>query len=211
MTVVDAMADDAVFTQEDLPRLRYGSGRYELLGGALVVTHGEFSSDSLADLPDDGFRHELITGTLIVTPAPGFRHQQVSLGLASLLRTHVPAEMVVLQAPFDVRLDAETTVQPDVLVARRGDVTARNLPVPPLLAVEILSRATRHLDLGSKKDLYGDAGCLHYWVIDPHALRLTAWDLWDGNYVEVADISGKETWTAESPFPVTITPADLVR
>jgi Uma2 family endonuclease len=205
------MAAEAVFTQEDLPRLRYGPGRYELLGGALVVTHGEFNSDSLAELPDDGFRHEVITGTLIVTPAPGFRHQRISLGFASLLDSHTPAGLVVLQAPFDVRLDAETTVQPDVLVARRDDVTDRNLPVPPLLAIEVLSRATRHLDLGTKKQLYADSGCQHYWVIDPHALQLTAWELRNGEYAEVADIAGAESWTAESPFAVTITPADLLR
>jgi hypothetical protein len=39
----------------------------------------------LATMPDDGHRYELIDGALIVTPAPGFRHQLVHSALMELL------------------------------------------------------------------------------------------------------------------------------
>jgi hypothetical protein len=46
-------------------------------------------------------------------------------------------------------------------------------------------------------------------VVDPDDLRLTAWELSGGRYVEVADLAGTELWTAERPFPVSVAPDAL--
>ena len=61
-------------------------------------------------------------------------------------------------APFDVALDDDTVLIPDVLVARREDLTHRNLPAAPVLAVEVLSPSTRRFDLQLKRDRYEEAG-----------------------------------------------------
>lgn len=45
-----------------------------------------------------------------------------------------PAELFVLIAPFAVRTDVSNEVQPDVLVARRTELTDKNLPAAPVLA-----------------------------------------------------------------------------
>jgi hypothetical protein len=49
-----------------------------------------------------------------------------------------------------------------------------------------------------------------YWVVDPVELRLIAWEIKDGVYVEVADVAGDEEWTASSPYAVTIVPGQLI-
>jgi Uma2 family endonuclease len=98
---------------------------------------------TVADLdamPDDGHRYELIDGALIVTPAPVVRHQRVSMALTRVLLGNLPDDLELLAAPTDVKLADDTAVQPDLLVARTSDLTETNLPGPPLLAVEILSR-----------------------------------------------------------------------
>jgi hypothetical protein len=100
----------------------------------------------LEKMPDDGHRYELIDGALIVTPAPATQHQSVVLELAVLLREHCADNLKVLIAPFDVALSEDTVIQPDVLVARRGDLTERDLPARPELAVEVLSPSTRRID-----------------------------------------------------------------
>ncbi len=170
---------------------------------------GPLTRADLDAMPDDGYRRELIDGVLVMTPAPSFRHQDVVLELAILLRAACPPDLKVMVAPFDVALGDDTVMQPDVLVARRADFTSRDLPVAPLLAVEILSPSTRRFDLMTKRSRYEAAGTASFWVVDPDELTLTAWDLVDGGYAEVAQVSGEEAYAATHPFPVTVTPALL--
>jgi Uma2 family endonuclease len=75
-----------------------------------------------------------------------------------------------------VRLADDTVLQPDLLVTRRSDTTERNLPVAPLLAIEVLSPSTRLIDLNLKR----------------------------------ACLEGAETWTADAPFDVALSPDSLV-
>ena len=170
----------------------------------------EFSRSDLDRMPDDGHRYELIDGCLVVTPAPKPSHQRAAFRLAKLLDDACPPELEVLMAPLDVVLDASTVLQPDVLVARRDDFTERDLPTAPLLAVEVLSPSTRLVDLNLKRARYEAADCPSYWVVDPDVPSLTAWDLVEDAYVEVAAVVGVETFEARLPFPVTVIPSDLV-
>src|SRR5215468_5919049 len=80
---------------------------------------------------------ELLDGTVLVTPTPGFSHQDAVLSLALTLRQACPAGLRVLVAPFAVRLAAQTELRPDLLVARYVDLTSDRLTEPPLLAVEV--------------------------------------------------------------------------
>lgn len=165
----------------------------------------------LEALPDDGHRYELVDGSLIVTPSPVPRHQRLVVGLIMQLKLQCPEGFSLLVAPLDVVLSTHTVLQPDVLVARETDLTEANLPTAPVLAVEVLSPSTRHIDLGLKRAVYAEAGCPSYWVVDPDGPRLTAWELADGRYVEVANVSGDESFQATNPFPVRIVPSDLLR
>jgi len=163
----------------------------------------------LASMPDDGHRYELIDGVLVVTPAPGFRHQVVLAELNDRLRQGCPEGLTVLFAPFAVALSEDTELQPDLIVAATADFTSRELPQAPLLAVEILSPSTRRIDLTLKRDRLEAAGCEAYWCIDPDQLTLTAWHLEHGRFIEVAHVSGDETFETELPFPISIRPAEL--
>lgn len=169
-----------------------------------------FTRADLESMPDDGRRYELVDGCLLVTPAPGHLHQRAVGELFVLLRAAAPQDVEVLTGPFAVVPADDTELQPDVLVGRRAGFTAKDLPEAPLLAVEILSRSTRSFDLGAKRERYERAGTLAYWVFDPEAVRLRAWDLRAGAYVEVADVSGDEAYAATVPFAVTVIPAALV-
>ena len=132
-----------------------------------------FTEKDLADRPDDGHRYELIEGSLVVTPAPNFRHQTCVLKLGMLLYSARPSDHRVAIAPFEVRLSASTVVQPDLLVTRTSDLAEARVEGAPLLAVEILSGSTRLTDLGTKRLVFEEAGVPAYWLVDPDGPGLT--------------------------------------
>lgn len=166
--------------------------------------------DDLDAMPDDGHRYELVDGVLIVSPAPRRVHQRASLRLTVLLDAAVPPDLEPLAAPFDVALSDDTVMQPDLVVGRNADFTERDLPVAPVLAVEVLSPSTRGIDLLLKKDRLERAGCAHYWVVDPEEPSITAWALTEGAYRQVARAVGDEAFEVAEPFDVRVVPAELV-
>jgi Uma2 family endonuclease len=181
--------------------------------GSFSFPHGRpFTVHDLEAFPDDGNRYELIDGMLLVSPAPGFRHQKVALQLAIRLDAACPPDMDVLVAPFAVQPSETTELQPDVLVARTEDFTTKNLPVAPLLAVEVLSPSSVVTDLNNKKSVYQRMGVPSYWVIDPLDLVLTVFEL-DGNgfqYERIAEVKGDKAYEATQPFPVRIVLTELL-
>ncbi len=168
------------------------------------------TEDDLAKMPDDGHRYELVDGVLLVTPAPNAAHQTCVVSLTVLLRRSRTSDLAVFVAPFDVRLSRFTVVEPDVLVARRSDLTEARLEGPPVLAVEVLSPSTRAVDLAMKRLTYEAAGVPAYWLVDPVAPSLTVLHLEEGQYVEHAMVTGDEAYEAEFPFPVTVVPGALL-
>jgi Uma2 family endonuclease len=165
--------------------------------------------DDLEQMPDDGHRYELIDGSLVVTPAPSHLHQRVVGNLYLILRAGCPSDCEVFFAPFDVVLSQSTVLEPDLVVGRRRDFTARSLPAPPVLAVEVHSPSTQRIDLGTKRLALEAAGVPHYWLVDPHVPSLTVLELEGGTYREVASVSGDEAWETTRPFAARVVPARL--
>jgi Uma2 family endonuclease len=170
-----------------------------------------FTVHDLEGMPDDGRRYELIDGELLVSPAPGLRHQTISYQLHRLLDDACPGDMYVIAAPFAVQTDISNEVQPDVLVARFDDLTEKNLPTAPMLAVEVLSPNGRLIDLNLKRAAYERMGTPSYWVLDPSVPDLLVLELdIDGRYVVVARVAGDEPFEANRPFQVRVVPAELL-
>jgi len=163
-------------------------------------------------MADDGRRYELVDGALLVSPAPGWPHQEVAYTLYGLLRSACPRDLRVLGAPFAVRPDKFNEYQPDVLVARYGDLTLDDLPAPPVLAVEVVSPSSGIRDATLKKAVYARMGVPSYWLVDPDQDRpaLTVFELGGAEYRQVAHVVGGEPFEAQQPFPVQVVPADLV-
>jgi Uma2 family endonuclease len=172
---------------------------------------GPLTVQDLEGMPDDGRRYELIDGVLIVSPAPGRRHQKIAARLYGVLEAACPGRYDVLVAPFAVHHGDKIELQPDVLVGRDEDFTEKDLPAPPVLAVEVLSPSTAIYDWNLKKAIYERLGTASFWVIDPAEPALTVSELdVDGNYQQVAKAAGDEVFEAQRPFPVRIVPRELL-
>ncbi len=190
-------------------------GRVEV-GGTLVAvglashpTH-RFGLQDLLDLPDDGYRYEVIDGALVVNAAPSWRHQEVVARLLDLLRPVAPAGTLVLPSPA-WRIDEGQVPQPDVVVVASDCLGEHSVEGVPLLVVEVLSPGNRGADLVRKRALYADAGCPSYWIVDPAEPSVLVLALDGGLYAERARAVGDETVSLVEPVPVTMRPADLVR
>lgn len=178
------------------------------MGSVTALPRGQaFTRADLDAAPDDGRRREIVDGSLLVTPGPSRRHQRMVVALVMALETACPVDMEVLLAPFDVALAPGTVVQPDVLVGRKSELSERELAAAPLLAVEVLSPSTRHVDLALKKSLYEASGCGVFWVVDPDEPSITAWELHDGRYIRTAHAVGDRRFHATQPYDVTVTVA----
>jgi len=170
-----------------------------------------FTIEDLDRMPDDGHRYELLDGSLIVSPAPGLPHQRVAFVLTHVLELACPDGLVVFPN-VNVRLTARSALEPDAVVARPPDVSGARLLQTPLLVAEILSPDSALRDLNLKKAAYERFGVPSYWVIDPDLDRpsLTAFELADGVYAEVAHVTGDQVFTVQRPFAVEIIPSRLV-
>ena len=177
----------------------------------LRATEGRLTRADRDAVPENGLRHELLDGAIVMTPSPGVPHQRASTRLFLMLHAVVQEPFELFIAPFDVVLPTGDVLIPDLSIGRQSDLTDKDLTGVPVLVVEILSPSTRRRDLGDKLTAYRDAGVPHYWVVDPSVPRLIAHDLVDGGYAVVADVSGDKPWTAPAPVDVTVVPADLVR
>jgi Uma2 family endonuclease len=152
-----------------------------------------------------------LTGPDSWEAAPGPPHQRVVAVLVVLLELACPEELVVFPN-VGVRIGPRSALEPDVVVARAGDVRGARLARPPLLVAEILSPDSALRDLNLKKAAYERFGIPSYWVIDPDLDQptLQAFELGDGSYREAAQAAGDTPYRAEQPFPLEIVPAHLV-
>ncbi|WP_412061739.1 Uma2 family endonuclease [Rubrivirga sp. IMCC45206] len=128
------------------------------------------SFDAFMALPE-GTLAQYIDGTIHMSPAPRPQHQNVVLKLGAALQAYAAEHGgYAAIAPFDVYLESDRAVQPDVfyLAADRLDrISERGIEGAPTLVVEVLSPSTAYLDVLVKRRLYEEADVDEYWVIDP--------------------------------------------
>ncbi|ONH32961.1 hypothetical protein BL253_03770 [Pseudofrankia asymbiotica] len=187
-------------------------------GTLLLSRQGGFTVDDLDRIPGgDGNRYELIDGMLVVSPAPGMPHQVVVTRLATLLTALCPPDLFVFGSSPAVRKGRRGSLEPDVVVLRKADVTAafdRPHAWVPVLAVEVLSPSSRTMDRLVKRGIYARLGVPCYWIVGPStrtgpAVTVLRLDPANGEYLDEASVGPDGTVTTTVPFPVTLRVADL--
>jgi Uma2 family endonuclease len=138
-----------------------------------TTTGAPATEEDLLKAPRDGRKYELVDGAIRVSPAGG-RHGLVSLRLAARLLSFVEQERLgyVFDSSTGFRLPGGNVRCPDASFVRRGRFEGERIPkgfspVPPDLAVEIVSPEDSSRQLLDKVGEYLDAGVRLVWVIDP--------------------------------------------
>ena len=136
---------------------------------------------------DDDQRYEIIDGNLLLASAPDTWHQSWVGELHIILQNHVKSRKLgkVFVSPVDVILDAENTVQPDLVFiasANLGIIQHRGIFGTPDLLVELISPSSVRRDRHDKKELYARFGVKEYWIGDPANKALEILTLKAGRY-----------------------------
>jgi Uma2 family endonuclease len=139
------------------------------------------TAEQLLELPDDGYRHELVQGELQTMAPAGGQHGQIALTIGGLVWNHVRQHSLgrcyAAETGFVLRRDPDTVRAPDlafVASARlSGGPSSGFLDEVPDLVVEVVSPSDRASDVTEKALTWLDHGVRLVWVIDPRARLVT--------------------------------------
>jgi Uma2 family endonuclease len=146
----------------------------------MPLTSHRWTRDEVLALPDDGQRHELVDGELLMSPTPRPAHQVAVMTLTGIMASYVAVHHlgILCSVAADLDLRSGQVVQPDLFVA---SVDPSHPPANweewgvPILVVEVLSPATARFDRLTKRRLYQRSGVQTYWIVDLDARLVEVW------------------------------------
>jgi Uma2 family endonuclease len=122
-------------------------------------------------------RFELRAGTVVAMSPESAGHAERKAAVHAALRTALRDARLPCHALPDgmtVRIDHETAYEPDAPVYCGPKLASSAVEVEnPVIVVEVLSRATRSIDLSDKlADYFRLASIAHYLIVDPDRRRV---------------------------------------
>lgn len=146
----------------------------------------------------EGTACQIITGELVMSPAPIPLHQMVILELSIQMSLFVKKEQTgrVFVSPIDVRLNERSIFQPDILFISKEKaflIGERMIEGPPDLVVEVLSPSSAYHDLRTKFRAYQQAGVQEYWIADPERRSVEVFASREGKFQLHQEAEGEGT------------------
>jgi len=127
-------------------------------------------------------RYELIGGRIVMTPRAGYPHSKVIVELVAILHRYVKERGLgeVLESSAGYELPSGDTLAPDASFISNARLGAGPAPergkffgIVPDLAIEVLSDSTATRDRTEKKEIYALNGVDEYWIIDTDSHEVT--------------------------------------
>lgn len=159
------------------------------------LTHHDL--DALPE--EEGTRYELIDGKLHTWTFPSMAHQRVLTGLAGMIGMYLDAQQLgeIFGIGTKVVLEDVTCVGPDLIYiadAHLGGLEKDGFYGPPDLIVEVTSPEPS-VDRVVKHRKYAQKGVRNYWIIDPEARTLEAFELRKRSYKLVTTVKSNGTFS----------------
>ena len=170
----------------------------------MTTTTQPMTAEELLNMPDDGFRYELIRGELRKMVPAGYDHGRIAGRIAARLAVYVMdnglGEVCAAETGFKLESDPDHVRAPDAAFVRRErDAAAKGregfFPGAPDLAIEVISPSDRYTEVEEKVADWLTAGTLAVIVVDPrrrtvkvHRSLTDAVVLTEGDVLGVDDI-----------------------
>jgi Uma2 family endonuclease len=133
-------------------------------------------------LPEEGVKHQLIQGEIVLSPGPNRKHQKILVNLLFILSQHIRLNQLgeIDPAPFDLELDEHNVLQPDLVFFSKRTLhylADQGTREGAELVIEILSESTAGRDHHVKPSLYSGVGIYDRWIVDPDSKSLEVYHL----------------------------------
>src|SRR6266851_3686598 len=142
------------------------------------------TADDLLQMPDDGFRYELVRGELRKMSPAGQRHGRIAIRVSTSLDNHVTTNKLgavyAAETGFLISSDPDTVRAPDVAFVSQkrieevGDVEGY-WPGAPDLVVEVISPGDTYTEVEEKVLEWLDAGARMVVVVNPRKRAVTVY------------------------------------
>jgi Uma2 family endonuclease len=152
------------------------------------VAEDLISVEDFYELVPDGQKADLIDGVIYIASSDSRRANKLTGFVYILFEGFVETRDLggkVFFSRYACRISKYDAPEPDVGYVRPervGLMEEGGLRGAPDIAVEILSRESRHRDYDDKRRLYEAAGVGEYWIIDPIQQRVEFLVLEEGRY-----------------------------
>ena len=141
----------------------------------MATTARVMTAEELLEMPDDGFRYELVRGELVKMAAAKNYHGEIAGYVVGSLVHHVRrnrlGKVYTAEAGFILASDPAHVRIPDIGFVQRENIERIGRPdslwpEPPDLAIEVISPSDRYSDVQEKVSDYFEAGTLMVIVLD---------------------------------------------
>ena len=142
----------------------------------MVTTTRPMTAEELLDMPDDGFRYELIRGELRKMPPAGQFHGEyagsIFISMGSHVKTNRLGKVYIADTGFMLASDPDHVSAPDAAfvstdrLKQIGESSGFALGAPDL-AIEVISPNDRYTEVDQKVADWLDAGTLAVVVVNP--------------------------------------------
>ena len=164
---------------------------------------GTATLEDLLNMPEDGQKHELVDGEIVVTPT-GFRHSEVAGKILHIIATFLEKSPIgkVYTPDIGIWLPDGNLRSPDVTFVRNEKLPEGKSPdtfgeVVPDLAVEVLSPNDSLRQVAAKIGEFLDCGVPLVWLVDPSRETVTVYR----SLSDTIQLGREDTIEADSVLP----------
>lgn len=142
------------------------------------------TAEQLIQMPDDGFRYELIAGELRKMSPAGSEHGMLVINVTLPLSKHVAESKLGVvfgaETGFVLAENPDTVRAPDVAFVRSDRIPDDGVPASfwpgaPDLAVEVISPSDRVNDVDEQVQSWLAAGTRAVWLVNPGSRSVTVY------------------------------------
>src|SRR3712207_3973057 len=150
----------------------------------MAVVHQGITAEQLLQMPDDGYRYELVEGALRRMSPASHQHGRIILNLSAPLhqyvRTHNLGVVYAAETGFQIAHNPDTVRAPDVAFVRQERVNSVQeetgyFPGAPGLAVEVISPHDLYTEVEEKVIAWLDAGTRMVLIVNPRKRIVTVY------------------------------------